>query len=145
MAQDGELPLNEGELIKQVDKIQKAMQDHRHTLVSTANTNVTGNYYPPPTYHHTVAPNYHWHTANPPPSYVQATPHISLGSEEECEHVLAMLETLGVEPTDYLSGKPMLFQIGDKFYSFLDVLTAQFQFMHRINLLLVHRGLSDEN
>lgn len=91
---------------------------------------------------HTLQPNYNsnyqWTPAPTP------LPHFSLGTEEENQELLAMMECLGVEPTDnYLSG--ILIIIGEKYYSFTELLCKQMQFMNRLNILLCHRGSDDEN
>lgn len=123
---------------KLVEQVQE-MQNHKHTLVSsnaTANT-TWGNpqWQTSPQYNHQI------YTPAPPPAPM---PHFNLGTEEENAELLAMMDCLGVEPTEnYFQGFMII--IGDKWYSFQELLVKQMQFMSRINILLCHRGTDDQD
>ena len=116
---------------------------HKHYVVSPSSYTTggltfptTNNAYPPPTYHHTVTP---------PPYIPPSNVVVNLGTEEECPELLAMISALGMEPLEGLHGCPMVFEIGGHHYSIMELMTKQFQFMCRMNTLLCHRGLTDEN
>jgi len=136
---------------EEYDKLRKSMDSitsentHKHYVVSPSSYTTGGNVtfptaantaYPPPTYHHTVTP---------PPYIPPSNVVVNLGTEEECPELLAMISALGMEPLEGLHGCPMVFEIGGHHYSIMELMTKQFQFMCRMNTLLCHRGLTDEN
>jgi len=135
---------------EEYDKLRKSMDSitsentHKHYVVSPSSYTTGGNV-TFPTAANTAFPSPYHHTVTPPPYIPPSNIVVNLGTEEECPELLAMIGALGMEPLEGLHGCPMVFEIGGHHYSIMELMTKQFQFMCRMNTLLCHRGLTDEN
>lgn len=135
------------ELADKITEVQKSFSVDQTTGTMTTDTSgYTGNLIPGNTWHtHPIQPNYY----GPQPSlpYIPPStplPHFNLGSEEDNKELLAMIGALGIEPTEDYLGPDMKLVIGEKWYSFTELLVKQMQFMTRVNILLCHRGSNDD-
>lgn len=123
-----------------LDELTKAMTEVNQNYGTITTSGTAGSTIP--THQHTLAPQYNWHTAAPiaPPTNwgMPAYHHINMG---ECPELELLVKMLKVEPG---GSEGILLNIGDKYYSLVNILKAQVELMMRMNILLVHRNLGDE-
>lgn len=154
MTDDKDLNLSEDEYKQVLEDLKNI--DHSAIHAQVANDNVmTGNWVAPSVSTTTtpVLPNPGWSgQIYPQPNYYQQPPyippppsHLILNLEDPL--MVDLVELLGVEsidPQETPLSQGIILRINELHYSLSSILKAQFTYMAKMNLLLIHRGLVTE-